>query len=120
VSRLSGTARRKSCFFSSRRRHTRSKRDWSSDVRSSDLAADLLVARGAKRLRGDEQVRGVREAAQGVRARRKRAAEPPRRSRVVRSEERRVGKVWGSCRARSPDEKSRWSSCGGGPADCTE
>src|SRR5437868_15235095 len=26
-------------FFSSRRRHTRSKRDWSSDVCSSDLAA---------------------------------------------------------------------------------
>src|SRR2546421_1441800 len=28
-------------FFSSRRRHTRSDRDWSSDVCSSDLAADL-------------------------------------------------------------------------------
>src|SRR5699024_11599664 len=28
-------------FFSSRRRHTRSKRDWSSDVCSSDL--DLLI-----------------------------------------------------------------------------
>src|SRR5437868_13717697 len=27
-------------FFSSRRRHTRSKRDWSSDVCSSDLAVD--------------------------------------------------------------------------------
>src|SRR5207249_5237630 len=34
-----------SFFFSSRRRHTRSKRDWSSDVCSSDLAAaeDRLV-----------------------------------------------------------------------------
>src|SRR5699024_11421381 len=36
-------------FFSSRRRHTRSKRDWSSDVCSSDLAvlagsSDLLIA----------------------------------------------------------------------------
>src|SRR5207249_9288191 len=31
-------------FFSSRRRHTRSKRDWSSDVCSSDLVA-LDVAR---------------------------------------------------------------------------
>src|SRR5437868_15271839 len=31
-------------FFSSRRRHTRSKRDWSSDVCSSDLK-DLLQAR---------------------------------------------------------------------------
>src|SRR5699024_12124333 len=28
------------CFFSSRRRHTRSKRDWSSDVCSSDLVRD--------------------------------------------------------------------------------
>src|SRR5207249_8047285 len=30
-------------FFSSRRRHTRSKRDWSSDVCSSDLSAVALV-----------------------------------------------------------------------------
>src|SRR6266704_3683578 len=29
-------------FFSSRRRHTRSKRDWSSDVCSSDLVGKLL------------------------------------------------------------------------------
>src|SRR5437868_14762103 len=32
-------------FFSSRRRHTRSKRDWSSDVCSSDLSVLLLVPR---------------------------------------------------------------------------
>src|SRR5690349_23121249 len=30
-------------FFSSRRRHTRSLRDWSSDVCSSDLAAVVVV-----------------------------------------------------------------------------
>src|SRR5699024_8780193 len=30
-------------FFSSRRRHTRSKRDWSSDVCSSDLTADNVI-----------------------------------------------------------------------------
>src|SRR5699024_11500125 len=30
-------------FFSSRRRHTRSKRDWSSDVCSSDLSNGLLI-----------------------------------------------------------------------------
>src|SRR5699024_7617639 len=37
-------------FFSSRRRHTRSKRDWSSDVCSSDLqgVADTLYDRGMK------------------------------------------------------------------------
>src|SRR5699024_11479193 len=29
-------------FFSSRRRHTRSKRDWSSDVCSSDLASPMV------------------------------------------------------------------------------
>src|SRR5699024_12177934 len=37
-------------FFSSRRRHTRSKRDWSSDVCSSDLA-DLAGIDWAARLR---------------------------------------------------------------------
>src|SRR6266513_5444971 len=31
-------------FFSSRRRHTRSKRDWSSDVCSSDLENGRLIA----------------------------------------------------------------------------
>src|SRR6266704_7164292 len=31
-------------FFSSRRRHTRSKRDWSSDVCSSDLVAAWMKA----------------------------------------------------------------------------
>src|SRR5699024_11745089 len=38
-------------FFSSRRRHTRSKRDWSSDVCSSDLPARLAAAT-APHLRG--------------------------------------------------------------------
>src|SRR6266513_2959232 len=33
-------------FFSSRRRHTRSKRDWSSDVCSSDLKLHEEVVRG--------------------------------------------------------------------------
>src|SRR6266513_5210757 len=32
-------------FFSSRRRHTRAKRDWSSDVCSSDLAGDREARR---------------------------------------------------------------------------
>src|SRR5438067_11129088 len=71
-------------FFSSRRRHTRSKRDWSSDVCSSDLipneihrSIDPLVLHGA--LAPDDgpdlaESRGV-----------------------VRSEERRVGK---ECRYR--------------------
>src|SRR3989449_7711872 len=86
-------------FFSSRRRHTRCSRDWSSDVCSSDLddradaergelegteralesAADLAV--------GDALVDGL--ATEELRA----------RQRAARSEERRVGK---ECR-------SRWS-----------
>src|SRR5699024_11446686 len=37
-------------FFSSRRRHTRSKRDWSSDVCSSDLYSVKIDERG-RRLR---------------------------------------------------------------------
>src|SRR2546421_2442752 len=41
-------------FFSSRRRHTRSDRDWSSDVCSSDLAA--LYHKNPARLRHDRQV----------------------------------------------------------------
>src|SRR6266542_999210 len=47
-------------FFSSRRRHTRCYRDWSSDVCSSDLAADWLGA-GERRMRiaaasGDDDI----------------------------------------------------------------
>src|SRR5699024_8406595 len=35
-------------FFSSRRRHTRSKRDWSSDVCSSDLKEDVSIVLGVQ------------------------------------------------------------------------
>src|SRR5207249_5549683 len=35
-------------FFSSRRRHTRSKRDWSSDVCSSDLSRSFSLANSVK------------------------------------------------------------------------
>src|SRR5699024_11426245 len=42
-------------FFSSRRRHTRSKRDWSSDVCSSDLRLATLLPRERAR---DPRVRG--------------------------------------------------------------
>src|SRR2546428_5062650 len=37
-------------FFSSRRRHTRSDRDWSSDVCSSDLGLFLVQSRGTARI----------------------------------------------------------------------
>src|SRR5438874_13743452 len=87
-------------FFSSRRRHTRSLRDWSSDVCSSDLP---------------ELVRLVRE---GYRARiliaygaywfpwfMRRLAERPAN---VRSEERRVGK---ECRSRGAKKQEKKKKC---------
>src|SRR3712207_8506318 len=87
-------------FFSSRRRHTRYWRDWSSDVCSSDLgeieplrahelagprsfADNHLIARPLRVLLDDDRVRALRH----------------RRAGEDRSEERRVGK---ECR-------SRWS-----------
>src|SRR6266849_9553382 len=69
-------------FFSSRRRHTRSTRDWSSDVCSSDL-----LRRGARSMPVD-QYRSC-PACRGGRA--------ARHSTRLRSEERRVGK---ECRSR--------------------
>src|SRR5206468_9057287 len=49
-------------FFSSRRRHTRSDRDWSSDVCSSDLAALVERHLRAYRLSGDQLLRGAQAA----------------------------------------------------------
>src|SRR5690349_23713739 len=67
-------------FFSSRRRHTRSLRDWSSDVCSSDLGAELARRDVPRRVRGarraPRQRMDGRDVAQAAR----------------RSEERRVGK----------------------------
>src|SRR6266513_4231662 len=71
-------------FFSSRRRHTRSKRDWSSDVCSSDLAR-LYVA---KALSGQSW----RASSRSIPLRVAVSVWPLRRS-----EERRVGK---ECRSR--------------------
>src|SRR5690349_25128409 len=78
-------------FFSSRRRHTRSLRDWSSDVCSSDLAAfhELAplhdLARAGQNQRPGEVGGRVGEDLGSVGD--------------LRSEERRVGKEW----------RSRWS-----------
>src|SRR5690349_22495297 len=79
-------------FFSSRRRHTRSLRDWSSDVCSSDLKRKPI-------LRGPWRVPTYADSTEGDRIdgddlRVRRAAVT-----ALRSEERRVGK---ECR-------SRWS-----------
>src|SRR5690606_39819608 len=83
-------------FFSSRRRHTRFSRDWSSDVCSSDLCLAGQAKQAAGQVAGTaaEQARTVagearRQAGSAVRDLRGRAVEE--------MEERRVGK---ECRAR--------------------
>src|SRR5690349_22135415 len=77
-------------FFSSRRRHTRSLRDWSSDVCSSDLRESLRVV-----CVGDRAIRRLFS----FRLRASREDCSYSASGAWRSEERRVGK---ECR-------SRWS-----------
>src|SRR5204862_4979749 len=76
-------------FFSSRRRHTRSLRDWSSDVCSSDLAGEELFH--ALKRRGHLDVRWVPAREQVAEA----LIGTARHGDLVltlRSEERRVGK----------------------------
>src|SRR5437588_6182437 len=96
-------------FFSSRRRHTRSLCDWSSDVCSSDLNQRLAKAeegQGSKRKIDHPHARGMRLlillfAVTPV------AVEPtakPKRHFLGRSEERRVGK---ECRSRSSQYQAK-------------
>src|SRR5207249_6770476 len=93
-------------FFSSRRRHTRSKRDWSSDVCSSDLSACDVVAWNPDYLgpaalnRAWTLVKDERDAAtiERLRAVAGDAGCHACHTHMSRSEERRVGK---ECRART-------------------
>src|SRR5690606_41197878 len=94
-------------FFSSRRRHTRFSRDWSSDVCSSDLpeqgqrrrADPLPRLRRGRRSDGGPRCGGRAGQGTAQRPRRRRAARP------LRSEERRVGK---ECRSRwSPEQRKK-------------
>src|SRR5206468_7793661 len=79
-------------FFSSRRRHTRSDRDWSSDVCSSDLAPTRVSTQPQSRATGSVLI----------------TSRPTARSwpsGPTRSEERRVGK---ECRSRwGPDDEKK-------------
>src|SRR2546421_5245754 len=91
-------------FFSSRRRHTRSDRDWSSDVCSSDLKAKAIhhvvqtaFERRQQIVASNARKRG--DAIEGVRELRLAYSINPLDLLLFRSEERRVGK---ECR-------SRWS-----------
>src|SRR5690606_41093651 len=96
-------------FFSSRRRHTRFSRDWSSDVCSSDLPGGADLETGAKRIRVKSKTNAKLPKANVVRggkARVKGRVKPGSVGRKViikvggkkRSEERRVGKECGAGR----------------------
>src|SRR5439155_12145204 len=98
-------------FFSSRRRHTRWPRDWSSDVCSSDLPALPAVEREVHAGKPDRVVRRV-EAGAPLRCVVRRTRPPvdevvhPGREHVrMRSEERRVGKEWRSRRKQEEEGK---------------
>src|SRR5690349_24228264 len=86
-------------FFSSRRRHTRSLRDWSSDVCSSDLDVDRADAPARLAQLAEEGASGVR-----LSPKTRSPGDDPfaiwraaARLGLARSEERRVGK---ECRSR--------------------
>src|SRR5256884_7140691 len=92
-------------FFSSRRRHTRCSRDWSSDVCSSDLV-DLKQMKVVKKLKTEAKPDGSAYAApfhklyvSDERGKTEAVVDVVKDEIVKRSEERRVGK---ECR-------SRWS-----------
>src|SRR5699024_11785043 len=58
--RISITAWILSLFYASRRRHTRSKRDWSSDVCSSDLMREsVLIGHGLQPFRFTDGIVGI-------------------------------------------------------------
>src|SRR5207253_4732306 len=103
-------------FFSSRRRHTRWPRDWSSDVCSSDLIEDqpdlrILEDRDFIRRRGGSSLEGEREYAFKHAITREVAYESvpkAKRAHLHRSEERRVGK---ECRRQcSSDSENKTES----------
>src|SRR5699024_11621940 len=94
-------------FFSSRRRHTRSKRDWSSDVCSSDLTKGVN-GRRRRKIKNMKTIRKttLREVRE-VGSRTSVQLSGNAKARVwVRSEERRVGKE-GRARGVGEDEKER-------------
>src|SRR5437870_9456652 len=80
-------ARRTYFFFSSRRRHTRWPRDWSSDVCSSDLATSKVKSRPCAHC-------WTRAAARTSKWHESRGRNRGLMMAQQRSEERRVGKEW--------------------------
>src|SRR5690606_41763220 len=107
-------------FFSSRRRHTRFSRDWSSDVCSSDLHCSHFLIKDCDGIcRGEEKVETYNEKVEeAVNHLTHSKSSFAIHSKGRRSEERRVGK---ECRCRwSPyhekknkrvSERSRYGTC---------
>src|SRR5690606_40852180 len=95
-------------FFSSRRRHTRFSRDWSSDVCSSDLELveqrQLLEQQGTALVQADAQflqeIQSLRQDVQTLRQRTDALERYVLANEAARSEERRVGKEWRCSRCR--------------------
>src|SRR5207249_9161529 len=81
-------------FFSSRRRHTRSKRDWSSDVCSSDLWSHRWTQRVFTNTRLDFSRAATRLTPYFADIRNVSGEAGIQGNNQERSEERRVGKEW--------------------------
>src|SRR5439155_12508975 len=99
-------------FFSSRRRHTRWPRDWSSDVCSSDLVRAHVRGEGRRHAsegHARREHRGAWRREQPSDRRRKMAVRPASivLAALLRSEERRVGKECRSRGARCELKKKR-------------
>src|SRR5699024_11879026 len=86
-------------FFSSRRRHTRSKRDWSSDVCSSDLQNDFFNDKIGFVILGGNMMRVIKRNGHTVDFDATKIENAILKAmKCGRSEERRVGKEWRSRR----------------------
>src|SRR5207249_6389882 len=101
-----------SIFFSSRRRHTRSKRDWSSDVCSSDLSTPRTSTPGSASWRRTRTWRATffegrffSAPLQDISCKGSRVPGSARGR--ARSEERRVGKEWRARGAEQDEKKKR-------------
>src|SRR5699024_11973956 len=102
-------------FFSSRRRHTRSKRDWSSDVCSSDLrrhglgefVLELVEGRELSVEVGASLLHPLRGGFESGNCLVRNGAQAPGAPVAARSEERRVGKEGRSRWAREAATRSR-------------
>src|SRR5262245_65060367 len=105
-------------FFSSRRRHTRCLSDWSSDVCSSDLQADLIWMSEQEMLPGRRYLAKLGARTVGL------TVDAPKHrldvdtgthlaAKTLRSEERRVGKECRSRRSRCQEKRKdrEWEDC---------